>query len=224
MDDAGIYKLLQATKLVVAPKRILSAYGSTRLNYNLVSPVDDMTDRTRVREGSVLSERPLILTAESLRERFEGFGDDAAGFARWLGEEYRDLLRALEYKFKNQDFRAHVLRDEPRAVSGRIRDDLTTRSVQDTALIECPDAAWSLAVMKLTLDETRRAFPSHVRTYEEHGLFDPGSNAQRRLRREIESLFSAAASDPAARASLGKKLKEYGLFAEYEDRFLALFR
>lgn len=223
VDAALIAKLLRETELLVEPRRLLAAYGPTRLRYSLVSPVEDLGERTRLREGVVLAQRPAILTAEALRERFEGFGEEAAGFARWLGEHYRDLLRGLEYKFRNTDFTARVIRQDPRDVAGRIQEDLESRSHQDAALIRCPDAGWSLAVMKLTLDQASRAFPSHVKTYEEHGLFDPGAAALRRRRREVESLFEAARRDPAARWSLGEKLRDYGLMAEYEDRFLALF-
>lgn len=183
-----------------------------------------MKDKTRLREGSVFSERPLILTADALKERFEGFGEESKEAARWICEQYRDLLRALEYKFRNQDYRASVLNDDVRDVAGRVQEDLRSRSAQDAVLIRCPDAAWSLALMKFTLDEAARAFPAHVRSFEEHGLFDPGAAAGRRQEREIESLFSTAVTDAAARSELGRKLKEYGLFERYEDRFLTLFR
>ena len=223
MDPALIAKFLEGTRLILGPKRALAAYGPTRLSYSLVSPIEDMKERTRLRQGSVLSEKPLILTPDSLKERFEGFGEESAQFARWLSDQYRDTLRALEYKFRNQDFTTRVLHEDPRDVAGRIREELESRSAQDSVLMCCPDPAWSLALMKFTLDEAARSYPSHVRSYEEHGLFDPGSAAMRRRRREVEALFGPAALDSAARAALGAKLKEYDLFAEYEDRYLSLF-
>lgn len=224
MDVALITKFLRETELVLRPRRALAAWGATRLRYHLVSPIDDLKDKTRLREGSVESERPLILTPEALRDRFEGFGEEAADFTRWLSGEYRDLLRALEYKFRNKDLSARVLSEDSRAVAGRIKEDIEGRPVSDAVLIRCPDGAWSLALMKFTLDEAARAFPAHLRTFEEHGLFDPGAGEARRLKRETESLFAAASSDPGARARLGRFLKEHGLFAGYEDRYLSLFR
>jgi len=224
MDANLLARFIAETTILRRPRRALSGYGPTHIRYHLVSPIDDMKDKTRLREGSVLSERPLILTAESLKERFEGFGEESREAARWICDQYRDLLRALEYKFRNQDYQASVLSDDVRAVSGRIQEDLRSRSANDAVLIRCPDAAWSLALMKFTLDEAARAFPSHVRSFEEHGLFDPGAAAARREEREIERLFAAAATDAAARAELGRKLKEFGLFERYEDRFLSLFR
>jgi len=224
MNSRVVSKLLRATEVVLPPRRALSAYGSTHINYHLVSPVEDMGDKTRLREGLVVSERPLILTPEILKERFEGFGEEGAEFARWLSREYQDVLRALEYKFRNKDFHTRVLSETPRIVTGRIKSDIESRSAKDTVLISCPDAGWSLALMKFTLDEAARAFPGHVRSYEEHGLFDPAAAALRGRKAEIESLFQRAESDPESRSVLGKKLKEYGLFSEFEDRYLALYR
>ena len=55
------------------------------------------------------------------------------------------------------------------------------------------------------------------------GMFDPAKKAQERARSEIERLFGQAASDRSTVSELGRKLREYGLFEEYEDRFFALF-
>lgn len=223
MDAALLAKFIGETRIILRPQRVLAGYGPTNIRYHLISSIDDAKDRTRLREGSVVSERPLILTPEALKERFDGFGEESREAARWLCDQYRDLLRALEYKFRNQDYRARVLQDHPRVVAGRVQEDLRLRSAQDAVLIRCPDAAWSLALMKFTLDEAARSFPSHVRSYEEHGLFDPGAALARRREREIEDLFVRAASSAEARAALGAKLKEYGLFERFEDRFFSLF-
>ena len=42
-------------------------------------------------------------------------------------------------------------------------------------------------------------------------------------RREIEALFKDAERDRSAVEGLKRKLREYGLLEEYEDRFLGLF-
>jgi hypothetical protein len=224
MDPRTIRRLLQETRLLRAPKRLLDTFGSTRIEYHLVSPVEDLPDKTRLREGRIVSERPKILTPQTLRERFEGFGEEAREFADWLCREYRGVLRALEYQFKNEDLHTRVLGQAPRQTARRIQDELDERGVADAAVILCPDAAWSLAVMKFTLDEASRSFPTHLKELESRSLFDPKNAESRRRRAEIEELFPSASIDPDARRALGHKLREYGLFNEYEDKFLSLFR
>lgn len=223
MDAKLIQAYLSQTQIMRSPRKMLSTFGATQIEYQLVSPVEDLDNRTRLRTGTVVSLKPKILTAESFIERFEGFGEEAAPFARWLTGAYRDLLRSLEYNFKNQGFTTRVVSERPATVADRIADDLDARSDNAHALIRCPDGAWSLALMKFALDESARSFPVHVRDLERRGLFHPDAKAGARRRREIESLFSAAEDDRAALEKLGLKLREYGLFSEYEDRYLRFF-
>jgi len=224
MDPKLIQSYLEQTQIVRAPKRRLATFGATQIDYHLVSPVEDLSNRTRLRHGKVVSLKPQILTADAFAERFEGFGDEAKEFSDFLQGAYRDLLRALEYNFKNQGFSTRVLSEKPDAVVDRIAGELDAKDGPAQALIRCPDAAWSLALMKLALDESARSFPTHVQDLERRGLFKAGAGAgDQRRRREIEKLFETARADRAVVEELGRKLKEYGLFAEYEDRFLGLF-
>ena len=119
MDASGFQKLLKRIEVVRAPTHALSTFGATRLTYHLVSPVDGLEDRTRLRRGTVLSEKPRILTPEAFAERFKGFGRQSSEFAQWLTPMYRDLLRALEYNFKNQDLKTRVVSGSPRAVAAK---------------------------------------------------------------------------------------------------------
>ena len=50
-----------------------------------------------------------------------------------------------------------------------------------------------------------------------------GSCSSEQFLVEVERLFAAASQDRGAVDQLGRKLREYGLFEEYEDRFLAFF-
>ena len=224
MDPKLIESYLKQTEVLRAPRKTLSTFGATRIDYHLISPVEDMSNRTRLRHGNVVSLRPKIITAQAFIERFEGFGEESGPFAQWLDAAYRDLLRSLEYNFKNQGFDTRVLSERPEIVASRINDDLEAKDDRDQAVIRCPDGAWSLALMKFTLDESARSFPVHVRDLERRGLFQSDQRDSGRRRREIEKLFEQAAQDRSALEALGKKLREYGLFEEYEDRYLSFFK
>ncbi len=223
MEKGSIERLLARTEILRAPSRRLATFGATRIDYHMISDADGLGGRARLREGTVVSARPRILTPDSFKERFEGFGDESAEFARWISTSYRDLLRALEYNFRNQGLAARVVHDEPRLVAERMVADYDARGSSDQAVILCPDAAWPLALMKFTLDEASRSFPGHVQDLERRGLFAPDGGEGDRRRREVEDLLGRARKDRALAEALGRKLKEYGLFAEYEDRFLSLF-
>lgn len=223
MASDPINDLLARTEILRAPAHRLATFGSTRIAYHLISMIDEVPNRTRLREGTVVSQRPAILTPTAFRERFEGFGDEAVEFSRWISETYRDLLRGLEYKFRNQDLSARVICEDPRLVTQRILADFNARDVTDRAVIRCPDGAWSLALMKFTLDEAASAFPGQVRDLERRGMFSADGGEGERRRRKVEALFNAARRDRSYVPELGRTLREYGFLKEYEDRFLALF-
>ncbi|MFI5346688.1 MAG: hypothetical protein ACHQ51_09975 [Elusimicrobiota bacterium] len=222
-SEDPIARLLARTEILRAPTRRLATFGATRIDYHLISPADGQADRTRLREGAVVSARPAILTPDAFKERFEGFGDESAEFARWVTTSYRDLLRALEYNFRNQGLAARVISEKPELVAERMLADFDARGVSDRAVIRCPDGAWSLALMKFTLDEAARSFPGHVQDLERRGMFSADRGESDRRRREVEALLETARRDRSVREALGTKLREYGLFDEYEDRFLSLF-
>lgn len=223
MDRVLFSSYLEQTQILRAPVKALATFGATRIEYHLVSPVEDLEGKTRLREGTVTSQKPAILTPEAFAERFQGFGEEAREILDLLKPSYRDLLRALEYNFRNEGFSTRVLCESPRVVTDRMQAELDRREVKDQAVIGCPDGAWSVALMKFSLDEAARSFPTHVRDLDRRGLFDPSRKELERRRKEIEALF-ASAGDPSVREALGRKLKEYGLFEEYEDRYLGLFR
>lgn len=222
MEARLIQKYLRQTEVLRAPRRALATFGATSIEYHLLSPIEELKDKTRLRRGTVVSERPKILTADAFAERFKGFGDDAGEFASWLNAKYRDVLRALEYNFRNQGFTASVISGDVKTVAERVLGEVGLEP-SGSAVIRCPDGGWSLALMKFTLDESERSFPVHVRDLERRGLFNPAAAATDRRRREIETLFAEAAVDPEARQALGRKLHDYALFDEYQDRFLSLF-
>ena len=223
MNKGTIERLLKQTDVICQPRHALSTFGATSIDYYLVSPVEEMQDRTRLRHGQVLSEKPKILTPESWGERFSGFGDEAKEFSDWISGQYGAALRALEYNFKNRDMNTQVISEAPPAVTGRIRQEIEAERAGFKALIACPDAAWPLALMKFSLDETIRSFPVNVRDLDRRGLFNPDEARETQRRREIESLFTDAAQDRSKLDVLGRKLHEYGLFSEYEGRFLSFF-
>jgi hypothetical protein len=171
MDGRLIKSFLERTKILRAPRSALSTFGSTQIAYHLISPIDDLNNKSRLREGRVDSERPKIITPDAFKERFQGFGEESAEFAQWLNSSYKDLLRALEYNFKNQGFTARVISEAPPQVADRIVSDLEAKDERKGAVILCPDAGWSLALMKFTLDEARRSFATNVQDLDRRGLF-----------------------------------------------------
>lgn len=222
-DESLLRQTLQETKILRPPKHTLATFGTTTLRYVMVSTVPDRPDCCRLREGDVTAQRPNILTQDFWKKRFEGFGDDQEDYRRHIERFYGDALRGLEYTFRN-DLRSTSLENTPLpAMVDRVSQTMAAEDVARKALLQGPDDAWALSIMKFTIDMSLRSFPGNVRELEERGLFDPAEREEQQHRRTIERLFQDARQDSSRIQLLADRLKRSGLFAEYEDRFFGLF-
>jgi hypothetical protein len=214
----GYFRKIQVVR---APKRRLATFGSSRIDYQVVTDVPGLPDRSRLRTGLVTAERPQIITARNVRDQFEGFGPDSGRFADALVGHYGEALRGLEYQFRNEPESTRV---ELRAPEEFIRELMSRHDSEGfhTAVIRGTDKFWELALMKFIVEETLASFSSNVRELEEHGFFDSADDVLRRRRREIDAMFARARASRALIPALAAKLKEYDLFDSYQDRFFRL--
>lgn len=217
-------QVIEQTRVVRFPRHRLSTFGDSEIQYNLVTPESSAPARSTLRTGRVTAEKPKILTPETLLRRFEGFGEDADGFERLLKDHFQDSFRGLEYVFRNRLDSVTSHERDAGDLASSIRRDLEDRAALRAAVICGPESGWQLALMKFMLEETGRSFPVNMRELDERGLFEPGQAAVNRQRREIETLFQRARQDPDALKVLGRRLKDEGLFEEYQDRFFQLVR
>jgi hypothetical protein len=213
--------LLAETKILRPPKHSLTTFGSTTLNYILLSALPE-PGQCRLREGCVTAQRPAIVTAEQWRERFQGFGEQTAAFESAMEKTYGDAFRSLEYNFRNELQQTSIEQEPLSAVAERIVRAMDQEDAQRKALLQGPDTNWTFSVMKFIIDTSTRSFPSNVRELEERGFFDPQGRDAAKRQWEIERLFQDAQRHPDRIKTLAQRLKEWGCFEKYEDRFFAL--
>ena len=68
------------------------------------------------------------------------------------------------------------------------------------------------------------SFSDNIRELDEHGFFDTPESDLDARKKEIEKLFHSARRNRASVPVLGRKLHQYGLFKEYEDKFFRLLK
>lgn len=227
MEPKDFREIVDSTVIMWPPKRVLASFGSTDIRYHLVSPLKKLyrgKEATRLRIGMVTAEKPRILTLESISDRFEGFGEDAAVFSELAEAIYNKELQALEYTFHNKGDKEETIAEKAGKVAKRICSVLEEKNPLHEALIMCPDYGWQFALMKFVLEETMRALPVHLRDYERRGWLGGEFIPRISRKEEIETMFKKAVNNRGVLKILGTKLKEYGLWDEYEDRFLSYFK
>lgn len=217
-----LQKIFSKIQVVRPPKHRLSTFGSTMIDYCLVTDVTGFTDRSRLRVGRVTSERPAIITPDVFKNRFQGFGDEAEQYAEWLISRYGKALRGLEYQFRNDTQSSRIDLTAPEKLTQKLAGDFDQKGEYRAALLRGPDKLWELSIMKFIVEETMASFSSNVQELNDRGFFDGEDRQVQRRHREIKNLIRKAREDRAAIPHLGKMLKDYGLFEQYQDEFFAL--
>ena len=207
------------TEVLELPRGRLETFGTTLINYRLVTELMDSVGQVRIREGRIQSFRPEILTPGSFAESplAEGFRSaPAEDFVRWLREHEAELV-LLKYGFKirQETLTESVVHDTVDNVLDRVRADLKSREDPLSALVRGVDEPWEVCLLKLLFEVVRRSAPGNARDLRA----DPDGT-----RHEIEAAFRLAANDRAKLAPLAQLLTRLGQFKDYEDRFYALVR
>ncbi len=93
-----------------------------------------------------------------------------------------------------------------------------------TTIVKGVDELWDISLMKFIHDITRQSLGSNVMEMGMRGMLGMEGGIPRHARYMIEQLFREAAGERSKVSDLEAELRRWGLFGEYEDRFLDLFR
>jgi hypothetical protein len=213
------------TRVVVLPSRRLETFGTTILNYHMITELMDTVNKVRVREGQIQAYRPQIITPQSFETTLlEGFGKEAERYADWLKENAKDV-RILQYGFaiRKQEISEHVVSDRLDTVVERVEKDVKDKDDPMSAVVVGVESPWEVCLLKMMVEVSGNSFPGNIRELERRRMFsNDGVNPG--LRDELEADFRAAAHNAALIPRLGRKLQKHGVFKEYEDRFFALVK
>jgi len=157
---------LKNTEILKQTKLYISTFIATELPYYLVTELS--AAQTEVRTGSIMVEKPLIVTPRYISERyFEGFDEDQLEYLRELMQQ--TPLRGLHYKFKNVDA-AVVVTDRK---IGRVLKDIE-REIEDAnkyaGIIRGVIGMWAVSLMKYVFTVVGKSFPGNIQELEERGF------------------------------------------------------
>lgn len=213
------------TEIVLMPSGMLETFGTTILNYHLVSELMDTTNQIRIREGRMQAHRPRIITPEAYAETLlEGFGEEAARYVEWLKAHEKDIRCILQYGYKltQESFSEHVVTDNIKAVTDKVKEKVKASHDPFSAVIVGVDEPWDVCLIKLFHAVVSRSAATNIMDLEKKRAFEQIEGVPRWLRDEIDEAFLAASRTPSLINALAAKLQKYGLFEEYQDRFFAL--
>ena len=228
IDPETIRQVAESTAVLRPPRQALATFGTTAISYYLVTePVYaelvGQTQETVVRHGRVTAERPQIVTPHYLLSLFRGFehGDE---YASYLAETYGPNSPGLMYSYRNELQETSIVSDPLSVVAQRLMDDLEKQGERLAAVIRGVDYLWDVSLMKFIFELTASSLGSNVAELARSGLLDMEGGLPRAARMRIEALFAAVMRGETNPNELKGELDRWGVFKEYEDRFLDLFR
>lgn len=228
-DQERVIRAMRKTRVLRRPKQSLVTFGNSTIHYYVLSePVyvdkKSETPETVIREGKVVAERPRVVTPYYLLN-LEGFSDHARKYLEMMADEHGAHAPGLFYKYQNQYQGLSIVSDPLLAVKEKLSEELNKSGEKLAAIIKGVDEFWDVSLLKFIHDFTERSLSTNVTELGMKGLLDvddrgvPGEARQR-----IEDLLRSVKAGEADPTMLKLELDRWGLFAEYEDKFLALFK
>ena len=212
------------TEILQAPSRRLETFGTTIVNYYLLSELMDEAHKIRVRQGRIEAAKPQIIIPNDMNKLpLEGFSDaETQRYANWISEHMKHL-RILEYGFsvKKEEVKSYILSDRKEQVIENIQQTMAAKNDPMATVIMGVDKPWEVCLLKLMVDLVERSALHHVQDFQERSMLPRGEAG---IKKEIEDDFLAASKDASRIGYLHKKLLQHDLFNQYEDRFFALVK
>jgi len=229
IDDERIEYAVRHTEILRPPKQSLATFGTTNVNYYLVTEpayselVKNVTE-TVIREGRVIAERPRIITPYYL-SRLEGFSSDAKRYFDMLFRTHGPDTPGMFYTYKNEPKELTIVSDDLLSVVNKLNAEIDRRGDPLTSIIRGEDELWDVSLMKFIFEMTRSSLRDNVLQMGKRGLLDIDSRGipvDARVR--IEELFRQVSKGEREPSELKEELDRWGLFEEYEDRFFTIFK
>ena len=229
IDDERIEYAVRHTEILRLPRQSLSTFGTTNIYYYLVtepaySGLTENVNETVLREGRVIAQKPRVVTPYYL-SRLEGFSLDARKYFNGLIKTHGADTPGLFYAYKNESRKLTIISERWLAVVDKLNDEIDKRNDPLVAIIKGEDELWDVSLLKFIYEITRTSVQDNIMQMEARGLLDmDSSGVPVEARFRINELFKRVARGEYEPHELKRELDRWNLFAEYEDRFFAIFK
>ena len=220
MDDKIKYAL-EHTELIRAPRQELETFGSSVIDYYVVTEL--VGNVSVVRDGKVIAERPKIVTPAYL-VNVEGFSDQAKRYIAMMAREH-PYESGVFYRYKNEPGGMNIVSEPIKQVINKISSQIEEQHNPLSTIIRGVEELWDVSLLMFIYELTTRSVRTNMAEFNRRGFLDmDASGVPEGARDYIEELFEQASRNLSRAPELVVELNRWGLFPEYQDRFFALFR
>lgn len=163
---------LENTRVVKAPEKRLETFGTSILNYYLVTEEMDSINASNVREGTIVAERPQIVSPANFSKLLlEGFGEKGERFAQKLNENgHRLAFLKYGFRMKKSDVRFYEVHEPVQAVLDRVKADVEAKNDPLSAVLHGVDDGWEVCLLKFMFDMVSASGEGNINELRERGL------------------------------------------------------
>ncbi|MBE0480880.1 MAG: hypothetical protein IBX68_07865 [Dehalococcoidia bacterium] len=227
--DERIQFAIANTVVMRPPRQQLATFGNTNISYYLVSEpaYRDLVrgeQETVIREGRVLAERPRVVTPTYLIN-IEGFSEHARRYIELVQQEQGPNIPGLFYGYRNEFKELNIVSSDIASVVHKLEERINSEGNPLSAIIKGIDELWDVSLLKFIFEMTEFSLGNNVSELRRRGLLEvDSSGVPMDARVNIERLFALVMKGELDPSTLKLELERWGLFEEYEDRFLRLFK
>jgi hypothetical protein len=219
-DDKVKYAL-EHTELIRAPQQNLATFGSSVIDYYVVTEL--VGNLSVVRDGRVIAERPKIVTPVYL-VNVEGFSEQARKYIGMMARE-RPHESGIFYRYKNEPKGMNVVSEPVRQVINKLSSQIEEQNNPLSTIIRGVEELWDVSLLMFIYELTTRSASTNMAEFSRRGFLEVDAGGVPQGARDyIEELFEQASGNLSRAPELVMELNRWGLFQEYQDRFFALFR
>jgi hypothetical protein len=219
--DDRIRYALENTQLVRAPQQNLATFGSSVVDYYVVTEL--VGNISVVRDGKVIAERPKIVTPAYL-VNVEGFSEQARRYIAMMARE-RPHESGIFYRYKNEPKGMNVVSEPIKQVINKLSSQIEEEHNPLSTIIRGVEELWDVSLLMFIYELTTKSVRTNIAEFSRRGFLDiDAGGVPQGARDYIEELFEQANHNLSRAPELVAELNRWGLFPEYQDRFYALFR
>ena len=220
LDDRIKYAM-EHTELIRAPQQELATFGSSVIDYYVVTEL--VGNVSVVRDGKVIAERPRIVTPIYL-VNVEGFSEQARKYISLMARE-NPYESGIFYRYKNEPKGMNVVSEPIKQVISKLSSQIEEQHKSLSTIIKGVEELWDVSLLMFIYELTNRSVRTNMAEFNRRGFLDTdASGVPQGARDYIEELFEKVSHNLSRAPELVVELSRWDLFPEYQDRFFGLFR
>lgn len=170
-SEFDFHYAMENTRVLHEPDRRIDTFGSTQFEFQLVSELMDTSNTTRIRNGRIQADKPLIIRPNTDDWHFEGFGEEGAAFGQWVKQNIKDMaFLRYGFEFKRTDYSEEVVHEPLQGVVDRLKEDQRASGNPMRAIIQGVDDTWEISLLRFTFEMIEKSHNINIFDFKRRGL------------------------------------------------------